>query len=144
MCTKFFHTTDVVIEKGGKIVMVVRAIEPFKGMWEWPGGHVEENETVEECAIREAKEETGLDIKLKEILGVYSEPGRDPRGPTVTTAFIAEAVSGKLQPATDAKEVKVVKVEDVDPKKLAFDHRKMLLDYIKWRKEKGTYWSTKV
>jgi ADP-ribose pyrophosphatase YjhB (NUDIX family) len=143
MYARFFHTTDVIIEKGRKIVIVVRAKEPFKGMLEWVGGHVEENETVEECAIREVKEETGLNVKLKGILGVYSEPSRDPRGPTITTAFVAKTISGKLRPATDAKEAKLVYAEEINPKKLAFDHRKILSDYIKWKKKKGTYWSTK-
>lgn len=143
MYSKFFHTTDVIIEKGRKVVIVVRAKEPFRGWWEWPGGHVDENETVEECAIREVEEETGLKVKLKAILGVYSEPGRDPRGPTITTAFVAKAVSGKLKPATDAKEARLVCPEDIDLKKLAFDHRKILFDYLKWKKNKETYWSTK-
>jgi len=133
----------VIIEKGRKIVIVIRAKEPFKGLWEWPGGHVDENETVEECAVREAKEETGLDVKLKTILGVYSLPGRDPRGPTITTVFVAETVSGRLRAATDAKEAKLVFPRDINPRKLAFDHRKILFDYMKWRKNKETYWSRK-
>jgi 8-oxo-dGTP diphosphatase len=141
--SKLFHTVDVFIEKNDKIVICVRGQEPFKGLLELPGGHIEENETVEETAIREAKEETGLDVKLKEIMGVYSEPKRDPRGPTVTTVFVAEPVSGELKAASDVKDANWVQPEKIDFKKLGFDHVKILQDYLRWKKSKGTYWSTR-
>jgi len=71
---------DVVLENKGKVLLVQRALEPFAGKWALPGGFVEEGETVEQAAVREVKEETGLDIELEGLLGVYSDPGRDPRG----------------------------------------------------------------
>lgn len=73
-------TVDVIIEKGDKIVLVERSIEPFRGKLALVGGHVEYGETVENAAVRETREETGLNIELTDILGVYSNPKRDPRG----------------------------------------------------------------
>lgn len=140
---KLFNTTDVIIEKDNKIVICIRKKEPFKGMLVFPGGHVKKNETVEESAIREVKEEIGLDIKLKEILGVYSGPKRDPRGPTVTTVFIAKTLSKKLKPSSDVKDAMWVQPEKINLDSLGFDHRKILKDYLRWKKVKGTYWSTK-
>ncbi|MEM5797448.1 MAG: NUDIX hydrolase [Candidatus Aenigmatarchaeota archaeon] len=135
-------TTDVIIEKGNKIVLVKREIEPFKGKLELPGGHVEYGETVETAAIREAKEETGLQVRLKEILGVYSDVNRDPRFHTITTTFIAEPISGKLKASHEGKP-KWFSLNEIDFKNLGFDHAKILKDYLKWKKKKGTYWSTK-
>lgn len=135
---------DIVIEKGDKIVLLKRSIEPFKGKWIIPGGHVEYGETVETAAVRESEEETSLKVRLKEILGVYSDKNRDPRYHTISTAFIAEAVAGELRVMTEAKEAKWVTEKEIDFDSLGFDHKKILKDYFKWKKEKGTYWSTKV
>lgn len=138
---------DAIIEKGNKIVLVLRGIEPFKRMIVIPGGHVDLGETVEQTAIREAFEETGLKVKLKEILGVYSDPKRDPRKRTIGTVFIAEPLSGALKGDTDALEAKWFSLKEVGKlikeKKLGFDHAKILSDYLKWKKKKGTYWSSK-
>jgi 8-oxo-dGTP diphosphatase len=79
--------------------------------------------------VREAKEETGLTIEIVRLLGVYSNPKRDPRGPTVGTVFICKRVGGKLKADTDAKEVKEFSVNDLPP--LAFDHEKIVADAIK-------------
>lgn len=136
-----FPTVDIIIEKNGKIVLIKRKKEPFKDKWVLPGGHVEENETVEEAAIREAKEETSLDIKLKEILGVYSEPKRDPRYPTISTVFIAEPKSRKIKAGSDALKAEWFSLSKIDFKNLGFDHSKILKDYLKYKKKGGTYWS---
>ncbi|RLF16193.1 MAG: NUDIX hydrolase [Thermoprotei archaeon] len=121
-------TVDVVIKYRGGYVLVKRLNEPFKGYWAIPGGIVEYGETVEEAAVREAKEETGLDVKLIGLVGVYSEPNRDPRGHYVSVAFLAEAVGGELKASSDAKEVAVFKDP---PDKLAFDHARILKDAMK-------------
>ena len=81
-------TADVIIRyPDGGIILIKRGKEPFLGSWALPGGILEEGETVEQCAVREAKEETGVSVNLRELVGVFSEPGRDPRGHYVTIVF---------------------------------------------------------
>jgi ADP-ribose pyrophosphatase YjhB (NUDIX family) len=138
-----FPTVDIIIEKDNKIVLIKRKREPFKGKLVLPGGHVEENETVEEAAMREAKEETSLDVKLKEILGVYSEPKRDPRYLTISTVFIAGPLSKKIKAGSDAAEAKWFEIDKIDFEMLGFDHLKILKDYLRYKKKGGTYWSTR-
>src|SRR5512139_1202444 len=82
-------TVDTVIVYDGKLVLIRRKNPPFQGHFALPGGFVELGETVETAAVREAKEETGLDVELIRLLGVYSEPSRDPRGHTVSVIFLA-------------------------------------------------------
>lgn len=134
-------TVDVIIEKAGKIVLVKRKNEPFKGMLALPGGFVEYGETVEQAAMRETLEETGLKVELKEILGVYSDPKRDPTKHTLAAVFIAKEVGGKLEADDDAEEVEWFDLNEIDFDILAFDHGKMIKDYIKWKKSGGTFWT---
>ena len=139
----FGMTADIIIEKGNEIVLIKRMNEPYKGYWEVPGGFVEKDETVEEAAVREAKEETSLDVKLKEILGVYSDVKRDPRGRVATTVFISEAIGGKLKADSDAEDAKWIDVNKIKLDSLAFDQSKMIRDYKRWKRQNGTYWSGK-
>ncbi|HEX9934565.1 MAG TPA: NUDIX hydrolase, partial [bacterium] len=83
-------TADVIIEVTDRIVLIERKYPPTG--WAIPGGFVEYGETVEQAAVREAKEETSLDVALIHLLGVYSDPGRDPRSHTITTVFVGKAV----------------------------------------------------
>ncbi len=122
---------DVVILKGGRVVLVRRGNPPFRGRFALPGGFLEPGETVEQGARREAREETRLRIVLTGMVGVYSEPGRDPRGPVVTIAFRARPVSGTLRGGDDAAEAKWFPAERPPP--LAFDHRKILRDALRGR-----------
>jgi len=118
-------TVDVIIEyPDNSIVLIKRLNPPFKGRWALPGGFVEYGERVESAALREAEEETGLKVKLEELLGVYSDPKRDPRGHTVSVIFKAKPVGGKLKAASDAKEVK--RVKKIRLSQLAFDHHQIL------------------
>ncbi len=133
---------DPLIVKGNKIILSRRAGYPFEGMLGFPGGMVEYDEAVEHAVVREAEEETGLKVKVKEILGVYSEKSRDPRFHSVSVAFIVEPMGGKLRGSFEG-EPQWFDVDKIKFEKLGFDHAKILKDYIKWRKKKGTYWSTK-
>jgi ADP-ribose pyrophosphatase YjhB (NUDIX family) len=81
--------SDTVLIEKGKILLIKRGNEPFKDMWALPGGRLENNETTEECAIREMKEETGLQVKIIKLIGVYSDPKRDPRG-IVSVAYLVK------------------------------------------------------
>ena len=136
-------TVDIIIEKDDKIVLIRRKNEPFKGKLAIPGGFVNEGELIEDRAIIEAKEETSLDVELKEILGVYSIPDRDPRGHLMTTVFIAKPISGRVKGGDDATDAAWFKINDKILNEVSFDHKKILKDYLKWKKKKETYWSTK-
>jgi 8-oxo-dGTP diphosphatase len=118
---------DVVIPSGEGVVLIRRGSEPFEGQWALPGGFVDVGETVEQAAAREAAEEKGLNIEIARLVGVYSEPGRDPRGHNVSVAFLARVLSGELSAATDASEVSVLDPSTVE---LAFDHSKIAEDAL--------------
>ena len=119
-------TVDAIIIRNDKsIVLVKRKDDPFKGSFALPGGHVEYGETVEEAVVREAKEETGLDVDVEDLFGVYSDPHRDPRGHTVSVVFVCKEVGGELEAGSDAAEVRSFKKP---PEGLAFDHAKILKD----------------
>jgi 8-oxo-dGTP diphosphatase len=114
------------VDYPGKVVLIERH-NPPKG-WAIPGGFVDIGERVEAAAIREAKEETGLDVVLVTLLGIYSDPARDPRGHTVTAVYVADA-EGKPQADSDAKDIGLF--DPVTPGvPLAFDHRMVLDDYL--------------
>lgn len=117
---------DVVIKIRGGVVLVKRRNEPYRGMWALPGGFVEYGEKVEFAAVREAREETGIKVKIQKLLGVYSDPGRDPRGHVVSVCFLARMVGGRLKAASDAKEAMIFK--RIPWRELAFDHAKILKD----------------
>lgn len=123
-------TVDVIIRlSGDRIILIRRGRSPYRGSWAIPGGFVEYGETVEDAARREALEETGLDVEIKDLLGVYSDPRRDPRGHTVSVCFTARAVSGEPEAGSDAADIGIFHIEDIDDLELAFDHRKILEDF---------------
>ena len=116
-------TVDALILYDGKIVLIRRLNPPFENDFALPGGFVEVGETVEAATVREAKEETGLDISLMKVLGVYSDPARDPRGHTVTICYLAKGF-GKLKAGSDAKDIRLFGFEEIP--KLAFDHNEII------------------
>ena len=128
-------TADIIFEKDWKILLVKRKYDPFKGMWAIPGGFIEYGkETLEQTAIREAKEETGLDISELELVGIYSSPNRDPRGHNISHVYLAKKYKGKVKAGDDSKEVAYFSFDDLP--ELAFDHEKILKDYFSWRNRK--------
>jgi len=118
-------TVDTVIIYKGKIVLIKRKNPPYQDHFAIPGGFVDVGETVEDAAVREAKEETGLDVKLLKLLGVYSDPSRDPRGHTVSVCFLARG-SGNLKAGSDAKDTGLFGIDEIP--ELAFDHNKIIED----------------
>lgn len=122
-----FPTVDIIIEldKHG-IVLIKRKNPPFG--WALPGGFVDYGESLESAALREAREETGLDVELLYQLGAYSDPERDPRHHTISVVFVARA-TGEPKAADDAEDVGVFDPNSL-PEQLAFDHAKILQDYF--------------
>ena len=120
---------ELVDQPGRPIVLIERKNPPLG--WAIPGGFVDIGESLEQAAVREAREETCLQVRLKALLGVYSDPARDARGHTVSAVYIAEA-EGEPRAADDAKNLSVFTVGDW-PESLAFDHAQVLSDYCRYR-----------
>ena len=118
----------IVFIEDDEVVLVRRKYPPFKGFWALPGGFVEYGETVEEAVKREILEETSLKVEIISLVGVYSDPNRDPRGHIVTIVFKCRALTKHLEAKTDADLVKAFKISDLKNLNLAFDHGKILKD----------------
>ncbi len=130
-------TVDIIIEidtEDGRqgIVLIKRKYPPYG--WALPGGFVDYGESLEQAAVREAKEETSLDIELLCQMHTYSDPKRDPRKHTISTVFIARA-EGNPVARDDAQEIKVLSKEELNFP-LAFDHEKILTDYFERKSKK--------
>lgn len=122
-------TVDVIVETDAGIVLIERANEP-RG-WALPGGFVDEGETVEHAAAREVKEETGLDVRLRALLHVYSDPARDPRQHTMSTVFVGTA-EGEPVGGDDASDARIFGLDEL-PSPLCFDHAQILADYRRYK-----------
>jgi ADP-ribose pyrophosphatase YjhB (NUDIX family) len=119
-------TVDVIIEYGGGIVLIRRKNEPIG--WALPGGFVDYGESLEEAAVREAREETALEVELERQFHAYSDPRRDPRHHTITTVYVAKG-SGALSAGDDAGEARVFTRQTL-PGDIVFDHKDILDDYF--------------
>ena len=124
-----YPTVDVIVEISGKIVLIKRRNPPFG--WAIPGGFIDYGESADDAAIREIKEETGLDITNLEQFRCYSDPGRDPRFHTITTVFTAKS-TGTPSAGDDAAEFGLFDRYNL-PSPLAFDHEQILRDYFSSR-----------
>ncbi len=118
---------DMVLIEDGKILLIKRGREPFLGQWATPGGRIEEGETAEECARREMKEETGLDVEIIKLTGIYSDPKRDPRG-IIAAAYLVRRVGGAVKGGDDAAEAKWFELGKLPP--LCADHGKIVADAL--------------
>ena len=140
-------TVDTIIQRDSRILLVKRKNDPFKGYLVLPGGFVNEGERVEDAAKREVKEETSLNIELLDILGVYSDPTRDPRGHMMSTVFIAKISShnDKVDAVAqdDAAAIEWISLEVIDTRNVGFDHKRIISDYKTWKTFSGTFWSSK-
>ena len=126
-------TVDVIIEmREGGVILIERKNEPYG--WALPGGFVDYGESLETAAVREAKEETSLDVDLIEQFHTYSNPARDPRQHTISTVFVARA-GGVPRAASDARDIGVFTGQSL-PEPLAFDHAGILRDYFSTRRNK--------
>jgi 8-oxo-dGTP diphosphatase len=121
-------TVDIIIETKGGIILIERKNKPLG--WALPGGFVDYGESLEQAAMREALEETGLKITLKQQLKTYSEPDRDPRHHTISTVFIATADDAPIA-GDDAATADIFMQQNLPP--LVFDHARILKDYFTYK-----------
>lgn len=131
--TQFLLTTDAILEKNNKLILVKRKWPPAKGQWALPGGIIQLNETAENAIKREVKEETGYDCQPEKLVGVFDDPERDPRGRAISICFKCKA---KQKTTNETNETTAVKAFEQDSlPELAFDHKKMI---EKWKNSKNT------
>ena len=129
-------TTDIFIfDEEFNFILIKRKNNPYKNYWALPGGFVEYGESVETAAIREAKEETNIDVELKDLVNVYSEPNRDPRGHSITVVYTANGNMDNKNANDDACDIAIFSQEELDELKLAFDHNKIIEDCLKKAKK---------
>jgi len=121
-------TVDIIIEIESKEIVLIKRKNPPYG-WAIPGGFVDYGESLEEASVREAKEETNLDVKIIRQFHTYSDPKRDPRHHSISTVYIAKG-KGIPQAKDDALEIGIFNESNL-PDKIAFDHRSILKDYFR-------------
>lgn len=120
-------TVDIFIYNDNhEFILIKRKNDPFKDYWALPGGFVDYGETTEHAAIREAKEETSIDVRLEKLFNVYSDPDRDPRRHTVSVFYLAHGNFDDAKADDDAKDIAVFSFDDLEGKRIAFDHGKIL------------------
>jgi len=117
-------------DRSGRLLLVRRGRPPFQGRWGLPGGFCEWKETTEDCCAREAKEETGLDVKVGRLLGVYSRPDRDPRGHNVTVLYAARPLRGRPKGGDDAAEARWFTRRELSGLSFAFDHGQIVNELL--------------
>ena len=121
-------TVDGIVLKDGKILLIKRKNQPFENMWALPGGFVDYGEKTENAVIREMFEETGLKTEINHLVGVYSDPNRDPRGHTVSVVYLLDVCNGELKGGDDALEAKFFDLNNLPD--LSFDHEYIIKDAL--------------
>lgn len=111
---------DAVVIKNGRVLLIRRRNDPYKGKLALPGGFVEYGERTEDAVLRELREETGMEGRVRGLVGVFSDPGRDPRGHVVGIAYLIEPRSEEVKAGDDAVECEWARIENA--RDLAFDH----------------------
>ncbi len=131
-------TVDAFVrDRRGRLLLVRRGRPPFLGSWALPGGFCEYGETTEECGAREAREETGVTVKIGRLLGVYSDPKRDPRWHTVTVLYAARPVRGTARGSDDAAEARWFGRRELRGLEFAFDHEMIIRRQLERRRRAG-------
>ena len=131
-------TVDAFVrDRRGGLLLVRRGRPPFRGSWALPGGFCEYGETTETCCARETKEETGITVRVGRVLGVYSDPGRDPRWHTVTVLYAARPVRGKARGSDDAAEARWFSRKALAGLDYAFDHGEIIRGLLGRRRKAG-------
>ena len=130
-----FPTVDIIIEIQGGIVLIERKNPPHG--WALPGGFVDYGESLEDAAVREAREETSLEVNNLRLLGCYSDPRRDERMHTISTVYMADGC-GQPRAADDAADVGIFQLDNL-PEPLCFDHAEILADYAARRRAASTF-----
>jgi len=120
-------TVDGIMVIDQKLVLIRRGAPPFKGMHALPGGFVDYGESCEDAVVREIEEECGVKTRIIDIIGVYSDPGRDPRGHVASAVYHLEIIEGELRAGDDAADVELIPLDDLP--QLAFDHSKIIDDF---------------
>ncbi len=120
---------DGVILKDNQILLIKRKNDPYKDKWAIPGGFVEYGEKTEDAVLREVKEETGLEAKISDLVGVYCNPKRDPRKHVVSITYLLKDISGTEKGGDDAKEAKWWNINELP--ELAFDHKYIINDALR-------------
>ena len=126
-------TVDGILFKDSEILLVKRKNPPYQGMWALPGGFVEYGEKTEDAVVREVKEETGVECAISNLLGVYSDPSRDPRGHTISIVYIMEYQKGTVKGGDDASEAAFHPLQSLPD--LSFDHDIIIKDAIRRKKD---------
>jgi 8-oxo-dGTP diphosphatase len=125
-------TADGIVVKGHEVALIRRGKEPFKGSYALPGGFLNYGETLEHCVVREVQEETGLRTEIVGLVGVFSSPGRDPRGHFVTAVYHLKVVGGTMRAGDDAEGAEWVHLDRLP--RFAFDHGKIVQSFLANRK----------
>lgn len=121
-------TVDGIVLVDHRLLLVRRAKDPWKGSFALPGGFVEMGERTEDCIVREVKEETGLITEPLDLVGIYSDPGRDPRGHVISAVYLLRSVGGELRAGDDAQSAQLFDMDDLPT--LAFDHRRIIDEFL--------------
>ncbi len=120
-------TVDPVIVRGRDVLLQKRSFGTFRGFWVLPGGRVEKGEDTWKACVREAREETGLDVSIVRMIGFYDDPGRDPEKNAVSVAFLCSPLDGSLKKSSEATDIRWFPLSSL-PEKIGFDHARIISD----------------